>query len=57
MKEGDFAGLALLQKKFGQVGVMLDDGAISIVMVSAQTGKPVVEESVPLNRNDRISES
>ncbi len=50
MKEGDFAGLALLQKKFGQVGVMLDDGAASIVMVSAQTGRPVVEESVPLKQ-------
>jgi len=50
MKEGDFAGLALLQKKFGQVGVMLDDGAASVVMVSAQTGRPVVEESVPLKQ-------
>ena len=50
MKEGDFAGLVLLQKKFGQVGVMLDDGAALIVMVSAQTGRPVVEESVPLKQ-------
>ncbi|MGB8358053.1 MAG: glycoside hydrolase 43 family protein [Bacteroidales bacterium] len=50
MKEGDFAGLVLLQKKFGQVGVMLNDGAALIVMVSAQTGRPVVEESVPLKQ-------
>jgi len=50
MKEGDFAGLALLQKKFGQVGVMLDDGAASVVMVSAQSGRPVVEENVPLKQ-------
>ena len=50
MKEGDFAGLVLLQKKFGQVGVMLDDETVSIVMVSAQTGRPVVEESVPLKQ-------
>jgi beta-xylosidase len=50
IKEGDFAGLALLQKKFGQVGVMLNDGSASIIMVSAQTGRPVVEESVPLKQ-------
>lgn len=50
MKDGDFAGLALLQKQFGQVGVMLDDGAVSVVMVSAQTGRPEVEESVPLKQ-------
>ena len=48
MKDGDFAGLALLQKKFGQVGVMVTKGAASIVMVSAQTGRPVVKERVPL---------
>jgi beta-xylosidase len=51
MKDGDFAGLALLQKKFGQVGVMLDDGAASVVMVNAKTGRPVLEESIPLNQN------
>lgn len=48
MKDGDFAGLALLQKKFGQVGVKYSKGLKSIVMVSAQTGKPVEIESVPL---------
>ena len=26
MKEGDFAGLALLQKKYGFVGVMYENG-------------------------------
>lgn len=50
MKDGDFAGLALLQKKFGQVGVMLNDGSASVVMVSAQTDRPVVKESVPLKK-------
>ena len=49
MKEGDFAGLALLQRKFGQVGVKFDNGTKSIVMVSAQTNKPVEVEKVPLN--------
>jgi beta-xylosidase len=50
MNEGDFAGLTLLQKKFGQVGVMLNNGALSVVMVSAQTGTPIVAESVPLTQ-------
>ena len=50
MKEGDFAGLALLQRKFGLVGVKYTDGAKSIVMVNAQSGRPVVVESIPLNQ-------
>jgi len=50
MKEGDFAGLALLQKKFGQVGVIFNNGTKSIVMVSAQSGKPVEAQSLPLTQ-------
>jgi beta-xylosidase len=50
MKEGDFAGLALLQRKFGQVGVRFINGTKSIVMVSAQSGKPAEIQSVPLTR-------
>jgi beta-xylosidase len=50
MKEGDFAGLALLQRKFGQVGVIFINGSKSVVMISAQTGKPVEIEKVPLNQ-------
>jgi beta-xylosidase len=50
MKEGDFAGLALLQRKFGQVGVRFINGTKSIVMVNAQTGKPVETQSVPLTQ-------
>jgi len=48
MKEGDFAGLALLQRKFGQVGVNFNNGTKSIVMINAQTGKSVEIEKVPL---------
>ena len=48
MKEGDFAGLALLQRKFGLIGVMYNNGTKSIVMVNAQSGKPVEVQSVPL---------
>ena len=50
MKEGDFAGLALLQRKYGLVGVKFNKGAKSIVMVNAQSGKPVEVQSVPLTQ-------
>jgi beta-xylosidase len=50
MKEGDFAGLSLLQRKFGQVGVTFINGAKSIIMVSAQSGKPAEIQSVPLTQ-------
>jgi beta-xylosidase len=48
MKDGDFAGLALLQHKYGLVGVKYNNGAKSIVMVSAQSGKALEAQSVPL---------
>ena len=50
MKEGDFAGLALLQKKYGFVGVKYENGVKKIVMVSAQADKPEEVESLPLNQ-------
>jgi beta-xylosidase len=50
MKEGDFAGLALLQRKFGLVGVKCDNGTKSIVMVNAQSGKPLEVDNIPLNQ-------
>lgn len=50
MKEGDFAGLALLQKKYGLAGVKFNNGAKLIVMVNAESGKPVEIESVPLSQ-------
>lgn len=48
MKDGDFAGLALLQEQYGLVGVKLDGGTCSIVMVSIKTGSPVEVQHVPL---------
>lgn len=51
MKEGDFTGLALLQKKYGLVGVRYQGGAKSIVMVNADSGSPVEIQSVPLTKN------
>jgi beta-xylosidase len=51
MKEGDFAGLTLLQKKYGQVGVRLENGVKSVVMVSAESGEPVELGRVPFSQN------
>ena len=50
MKEGDFAGLALLQRKFGQVGVKYTNGAKTIVMVNGSASRPVEAQSVPLTQ-------
>jgi beta-xylosidase len=52
MKEGDFAGLCLLQRKFGQVGVKFINGTKSIIMINAQSGKPVEAESIPLKQKN-----
>ncbi|WP_188558411.1 glycoside hydrolase family 43 protein [Hymenobacter glacieicola] len=51
LKEGDFAGLALLQKRYGLVGVEARNGAKSIFMVSAETEKPVELQRLPLTQN------
>ena len=51
MKDGDFAGLSLLQKKYGFVGVKMVGKAKSLVMVSAESDAPVEMQSVPLTRN------
>lgn len=51
MKEGDFAGLSLLQKEFGWVGVKVENGTKRIVMVSAPKGEAKEEQNIPLNQN------
>ncbi|GAB2771380.1 glycoside hydrolase family 43 protein [Hymenobacter latericoloratus] len=51
LKDGDFAGLALLQKRYGLVGVEARNGAKSIVMISAETEKPVELQRLPLTQN------
>jgi beta-xylosidase len=50
MKEGDFAGLALLQKHYGLVGVKSDSGSNFIVMVSTKSGPPNEVQAVPLTQ-------
>lgn len=49
MKEGDFAGLSLFQRKYGQVGVKVVGGKKRIVMVNGEADEPVEVESLPLN--------
>ncbi len=50
MKDGDFAGLGLLQKNYGQIGVRIDGGRKWIVMINASTGSPVESQRVPLTQ-------
>lgn len=51
MKEGDFAGLALLQKKYGQIGVKIKNGTKKLVMVSIENDQPKEMESLTLQQN------
>lgn len=51
MKDGDCAGLMLLQKKYGWVGVKVMDGVKSIVMVNAGSELPVELGRLALNQN------
>ncbi len=50
MKSGDYAGLGLLQKKYGFVGVKAVDNSKQIVMVSADGAVPNEVEGVPLSQ-------
>jgi beta-xylosidase len=47
MKEGDYAGLALVQRKFGWVGATVRDGKRYVVLSHAQTGVPETKELAP----------
>ena len=51
MKDGDCAGLLLLQQKYGWVGVKAAGDARSVVMVSAESGSPVELQSIPLTQH------
>jgi beta-xylosidase len=51
MKEGDFAGLALLQRRFGLIGVRYEKGIKSIVMINAESEKPVEVQRERLTQN------
>ncbi len=51
MKEGDCAGLALLQKHYGFVAVKREGGTNYIVMVNRGGDRPVEVERVPLTQS------
>ena len=51
MKDGDFAGLCLLQKNYGLVGIRINGQTRSIVMVNAASGKPEEIQSIPVTQN------
>ena len=50
IKDGDFAGLCLLQKNYGLVGVRSEGNNKSIVMINATGGKPVEAQTIPLTQ-------
>jgi beta-xylosidase len=49
MKDGDYAGLAAFQRRFGFVGVKMSCGARTLVMVSADSDHPEEIASIPLS--------
>lgn len=51
MKDGDFAGLTLLQKDYGQLGVRVEGNEKYIVYINASGGIPKEEEKIKLSRN------
>ena len=52
MKDGEIAGLAAFQKRYGFIGVKMDGDARSIVMVSTESGSPAEVETVPLSQGN-----
>ncbi len=51
-KDGDFAGLTVLQKKYGFVGIKVEGQNKSVVMVSAESDSPMEQQSVPLAQDE-----
>ena len=50
MKQGDFAGLVLLQKNYGIVGVKYKKGKKVIVMVHADSGDEIEFGNIPISK-------
>lgn len=53
MKDGDFAGLCLLQKNYGLLGIRVNGDKKAIVVINASSGKPVEDQIIPFS-NKRI---
>ncbi|WP_189602918.1 glycoside hydrolase family 43 protein [Salinimicrobium marinum] len=52
MKEGDYAGLGLLQKNLGFVGAKMINNNKYIIMVNGASEAPVEVESIPLDQEE-----
>ena len=52
MREGDFAGLSLLQQHYGLVGVKFENGKKRIVMVNTENDDPKEQESIPISQKE-----
>lgn len=50
MKDGDFAGLGLLQKNYGLIGIRVNGNSKELVMINASTGKPEEVQQLPLTQ-------
>lgn len=51
LQAGDFAGLAVLQKRYGLVGVQAGPTGKALVMVSAESERPVELQRLPLTQD------
>lgn len=51
MKEGDFAGLSLLQKEYGLAGVKVEKDSKKIIMIEVLKDIPTEIESIPLTQD------
>ena len=51
MKDGDFAGLSLLQKNYGLIGVKVEGMEKFLVMINAGSGRDEEVESIPINQD------
>ncbi|MFL9843585.1 glycoside hydrolase family 43 protein [Flavobacterium rhizosphaerae] len=49
--DGDFAGLCLLQKNYGQLGVKTEGKNKFIVFINASSGEPIEDARMPLTQN------
>jgi beta-xylosidase len=51
MKDGDFAGLGLLQKNYGLIAVRVAGKNKELVMINASTGMPEVAQTIPITQS------
>lgn len=52
MKDGDFAGLGLLQQNYGLIGVKIVGDQKYVVMIDAGTNKPIEKQRISLDQNE-----